>query len=384
MISNGDERRCEDSTLRKTSPKIVFYSPLGANMLAHRIGGAEAGCRRTVEVLEKLGFQLTFVPKPTRTEGIFGYLTDSIKSLITTTRALLHKDIPLIYVIGYYDKNIYLEWLIMRIARILGKKVVYEPKNGNLLTTYQNGGRVYRFFLKNAVKCAFVVFCQGTCYVDFLEETYGANCVYIPNYVMQRYLTPSSPSPLHTPCELLFFGRLGAEKNVGMMLEISKCLSDKGVENRLTLIGACDAEYRVFLDREIERLQIASEQIRFVDKLEFDKLASYLRTEDFFLFPSVNVKEGHSNAVTEAMAFGVIPIASEAGFNRDVISDDRLIVTEMNAEAYADRVIDLISNSDAQMLREKVITRVRENYSEEIVTARMKQALDMILEQEGH
>ena len=49
-----------------------------------------------------------------------------------------------------------------------------------------------------------------------------------------------------------------------------------------------------------------------VSYTHLDKLPSLLLDKHFFIFPSEERREGHSNALTETMCYGIIPIASKA------------------------------------------------------------------------
>jgi glycosyltransferase involved in cell wall biosynthesis len=44
------------------------------------------------------------------------------------------------------------------------------------------------------------------------------------------------------------------------------------------------------------------------------------------------------------MSCGVVPVSSPQGFSRTVIGNDCLIVNELSAQAYADRVLEILSD----------------------------------------
>ena len=43
--------------------EVIFYAPLGHGLEKSRIGGAEMGCRRTLEVYREAGFEVCCVEK---------------------------------------------------------------------------------------------------------------------------------------------------------------------------------------------------------------------------------------------------------------------------------------------------------------------------------
>lgn len=347
-------------------------------MPLYKAGGAEAGCKRTVEILEKLGYRVELVPKPTNTDGIRGYAREAIHSLKNIRRMLRRSDVRLLYMVGFYEKNIYLEWLITILARKRKKAILYEPKNGCMVADYEQGNAVYRFFNSQVLKMADLIFCQGREYQQFLKKMFNMDGVYIPNYVMDRYLATPVWHKKDDKVHLVFSGRISPEKNVGLMIEVSHILSEKKIENDLTLIGAYTESYHEELKRLMIRLGMKDNQVRFLGSCSNDLLFEQLKSKDFFLFPSANRTEGHSNALTEAMAFGVIPLASTAGFNRDVIGNDDLIVPDLQAGQYAERIAGIVKSGQMEDLREKMAKRVKENFTESVVTARIKEGLEVL------
>lgn len=368
------------SMKNKQKSNIAFYSSLRSKVPEYRIGGAETGSKRTVTILEKSGCQVFHIAKPTMADGGFEYIIASIKSIWLTKSILNHQLIDLFYMIGFYEKNVFLEWIILKIISRKKIPVVYEPKNGTLVEAYTNGSRLYRYFFKEVIRQSDIVFCQGTKYADFLEKQFQARCVYIPNYVMQKYLIEQQRFYCKEGMPtLIYFGRISSSKNIDLIMEIHHLLVNRGIQNKLILIGACDPQYRSFLEKRIDERGMDKTLICFYNAMQFDELKDYLINADFFVFPSAEKKEGHSNSLTEAMAFGTIPIASNAGFNREVIDDDRLIVSEYSAEAYADCIERIVRSGDIPSLRQKMMSRVRENYSEDLIAERMILAIESVL-----
>lgn len=359
---------------------ISFYSSLNTNTPGYRIGGAEAGSKRTVALLEKAGYNVFHISKPTKTNGALGYFVAALKSIWQTKAILSNHHIDLFYMIGFYEKNIFLEWLILRYVFNKKTPIIYEPKNGILINVFENGSNLYRNIFEKVIGLSNIVFCQGTQYVHFLEGQFNANCVYIPNYVMQKYLTDKPKMHRKRDTDtLIYFGRLSPRKNIDLIIKIHHILVKRGIQNQLILIGACESNYKAFLEEMIEERNIDHTLIRFYDAMPFDELKDFLMDADFFVFPSAEKKEGHSNALTEAMAFGTIPIASDAGFNREVINDERLIVSEYTADAYADRIEQIIHSGDMPFLSEKMMLRVRSHYSESIIAKRMISAIESLI-----
>jgi glycosyltransferase involved in cell wall biosynthesis len=104
-----------------------------------------------------------------------------------------------------------------------------------------------------------------------------------------------------------------------------------------------------------------------------DRLNEYLADKHFYIFPTTEPREGHSNALTEAMAWGLIPVATDIGFNRTVIDDDMLIVKQLSSKSFADIIANIIDNGRIQELSERAYHRIQSNYTEDIVYNRLKE-----------
>ena len=103
-----------------------------------------------------------------------------------------------------------------------------------------------------------------------------------------------------------------------------------------------------------------------------------MKKSHFFVFPSAEKKEGHSNSLTEAMAFGVVPIASDAGFNSTVIGKQELIIHGFNAKEYADCIEQIWDSGNWRNYSQFIYSRVINNFTEEIVGGSILTGLDSI------
>ena len=92
----------------------------------------------------------------------------------------------------------------------------------------------------------------------------------------------------------------------------------------LTLVGPCDAGYRA----ELDDLGLTGESVAFTGALTPAEVESRLDESHFFLFLTRWFGEGHSNALTEAMARGCVPVASDHGFNASVIGTTELLLAD--------------------------------------------------------
>ena len=108
-------------------------------------------------------------------------------------------------------------------------------------------------------------------------------------------------------------------------------------------------------------------------------LPALLTDKHFYIFPSTQPREGQSNSVTECMSYGIIPIASPQGFNRSTIGDDYLIVEELTARAYAERIIEIVNGKKVLQYSKKVFDHFQTNYTQKVVFERTLKVYEKIL-----
>eukprot|EP00316_Scyphosphaera_apsteinii_P004340 CAMPEP_0119344420 /NCGR_PEP_ID=MMETSP1333-20130426/106963_1 /TAXON_ID=418940 /ORGANISM="Scyphosphaera apsteinii, Strain RCC1455" /LENGTH=484 /DNA_ID=CAMNT_0007356859 /DNA_START=26 /DNA_END=1480 /DNA_ORIENTATION=+ len=124
------------------------------------------------------------------------------------------------------------------------------------------------------------------------------------NAEMRSRLTDGEPNrPL-----LLYVGRLGTEKNVGMIKDVLQAIPYA----RLAVVGAGPA------DREL-RQHFKGEDVVFTGQLSGEPLSRAYAAADVFVMPSESETLGF--VVLEAMASGVPPVCANAGGLPSLISD---------------------------------------------------------------
>jgi len=122
---------------------------------------------------------------------------------------------------------------------------------------------------------------------------------------LREGLEASRAKQLCPPVRLLFVGRLEAAKGAGICLEILAQLAGDGVAASLDLIG--DGLERGPLERRAQDLGLA-DRVTFHGGLPRDALNGFYAAAHFILLPSV-CSEGWPKVLSEAMAYGVLPVA---------------------------------------------------------------------------
>lgn len=91
-------------------------------------------------------------------------------------------------------------------------------------------------------------------------------------------------------------------------------------------------------------------------------VGQYLAASDFFIFPSLH--ENLSNALIEAMAYGLPVIATDVGGNTEVVNQGGgVLVPVANARRLADEILEFLRNSDlVKKYSKEAQDNIRHNY----------------------
>jgi glycosyltransferase involved in cell wall biosynthesis len=346
---------------------IIFYAPTGKNTAPEKIGGAEAGCKRTVSILQKAGFRVILLEKPVKSNGVFRYLYDMLCCYCRLLKLLFKNKKGILHIAGFYLDVIYFEWLFLMTFKLMCRKVIYEIRNGNMMDAYKRRSYVYKTVQDSIFKNSSMILCQGMEYVKFLKEQYNISAHHYPNCLMNDFIKPNHSRDFANGIRLIFFGRIVQSKNIDIMIKTTSMLQEKYGNVSLSLIGGYSVEYKQELLTLIQALNLPETSVSFYGRRDFTFIASQLKGSHFFLFPSQEEREGQSNSLIEAMGYGVVPIASKAGFNESVCGDKQLIIESLSSESCAKQIEYIMDNQLWQEKSDFVYKRVTTNFTERIV-----------------
>ncbi len=342
---------------------IIFYSPLGNRLAPDRIGGVEYASQKTIGILRDSGFRIIPLRKPVLGRWSALYLAKIFLTWLNLLRLLAVHRKAALHMVGVYRKLMYVEWAFVATAKFLGYKTLYDIRNGDMIQEYEKRGPLYKRGMLSLLKHSDTVLCQGIDYVRFIKQKLGKSALYYPNYIQDRFMVGGYPKREMQQCRLVYFGRIVPAKNIDVMLEICHILHERGMSPTLDLIGGCSDAYKQELETNILKAGISG-KVRFWGRQDFNAFFPYLQTCHFFLFPSDESREGHSNSLTEAMGCGIVPVVSDAGFNRQVVDDDRLVVSGTNASSYADIVYEIWTTGQWENYSRRMYSRIAENFTE--------------------
>lgn len=364
----------------KTS--IVFFAPLKNKIPSDKIGGAEMGCLKTLEIYEQNGIDVKLLSKPSKTAGLLSYVIGMLFVPVKLFFMLLKNDVTFVHIVGFYRNVVYLEWILMQLTHLRKKKVVYEIRNGSMVESFQKGSFIYKKVLKDLLLKPEIVLCQGMEYVDFIKEKWDIQRTYYPNFLQSEFL----PSEYRQRAEgdtvrVVYFGRVTKSKNVLLMIDVLHILLGNNINAELIIIGASNEEYQNQINRKISETQLTS-FVNVVGRKNIKEIVEYLKTSHYFLFPTNEPQEGHSNSLTEAMGLGVVPVVSNKGFNASICGKKELVIEGFNPQSYAEKIIEIEKANLWQTYSKYVQDRVKSNYTQQIVSTQLMNAISRELEYE--
>ena len=349
--------------------EVIFYAPLGRGIEKYKVGGAEMGCRRTLGIYEDAGFKVYCVEKDVNLGSRWRYALSFARTYASLVAKMLAHPRAVVHIVGFYDKIIDIELLLVRTAHALGRKVVYEIRNGSMIEVYDKRDDAYRHKQLEIFRLADGVLCQGECFVDFIKEKLGRDSFYYPNFIDDEFISTLKPRNIDGEIRLVYFGRVAPSKNVDQVIRATALLRRSYPGARLDIIGGVDPEYKTLLDRAVEESGLPADAIRYHGPQSLEYIVGVLQAAHFFVFPTAY--EGHSNALTEAMACGAVPVASDVGFNASIIGDKSLVIDSLDAKDYAERMAEILQSGQINTLSASVQNRIISHYTRSLVAPRL-------------
>ncbi|MEJ5990725.1 glycosyltransferase family 4 protein [Ramlibacter sp. PS3R-8] len=305
------------------------------------------------------------MPKVLRKAGFGGwirYVSGNGRVLLNCVAGLLRERGSRLHVTSFYGNSIYLEAVYVAAALCLRRQTVLELRAGGVVEFYQQGHWIYRAVFRFAVSRAHSVLVQGSRYLDFLRKLIPhAKIYHYPNFLLNSEFIQRAEQGLpRPPLRLIYFGRISAAKNIEFILEICTRLN---VDFTCDIIGSGSPDYIAHVRGLIATSQLGG-RVRVLPPADRPALQELLSHQHFFLFPTREPREGHSNALNEAMAAGVVPVASNFGFNEEVLGNSSLIVRDWSPDAYAAVIESIWMSGDWVRVSEELRRKARSEFSE--------------------
>jgi glycosyltransferase involved in cell wall biosynthesis len=147
---------------------------------------------------------------------------------------------------------------------------------------------------------------------------------------------------LEKPIRFVFAGRTDTAKGLGHSLEILRGISQYSQQVHFDILG--DGSERPKFERMTTELGL-KEMVTFNGWVPHDQVPEYLSRSHFMLLPST-YSEGWPKVLSEAMSYGVVPIASNVSAIPQILGQTKagLALPAEDIDGFVRVIVDLIRN----------------------------------------
>lgn len=345
--------------------------------------GGQSSARRVMKGLEKSGFEVVPIRRHrAELEGWWKHQLEIMTFAVVDLLKIVGKMIfgkrqgAAFLHLTYAGPLVPYELLLTHIVKLMGYKSLIYLKGGQVLDYYATGSNRHKRFFKKTMDLQEKVFFEGMESLEMAKKITNTPLVYFPNYVFDERIPTKLPEKPRDEINILYFGRVAPNKNVHIGIEAFNILAAKYPNMHYTIVGGI-GQIKAY-GEQIDKMISASpynKRIKRIGLSSQDYLLYLMQTQHFFLFPSKEKAEGHSNSLNEAMSQGLIPIVSDYHFNRSIVGNDELIVDGFDALSYANKIDEIIKDGDMKVLSHDMWERVRTKFAYNIVINTIKREL---------
>lgn len=207
-------------------------------------------------------------------------------------------------------------------------------------------------------------------YMFFVRKKYIYKIMAIPNPLTIEELPREKKDNL-----VLFVGRLSREKGLPYLLRIWQLIEKRYPDWKLQIVG--DGVERTNAERMARHLNL--QRCTFYGRQ---------KPEDFYnkakIFCMTSLFEGFGLVLTEAMHYGVVPLAFNSYANVGDIIDDKVngfIISPFDIEEYASKISILIQNESLRSQMAKAAIRKSEEYALPKIVAKWENLFNAIIKE---
>ncbi len=325
-------------------------------------GGYQTRNLRTIEALQTRGIEVHALPyaqpDSSRIGKLIAYATGFF---VLALRVAAVKKKSIVHITGLRRVFLYPELALVYLAKSRKCRVIYDIRDGlELDTIWLKRSAVYRYFFSRILHAVDLVMVQGDGQVPFVRSFTGKTPVLMPNQIdlsavpSRHYSDRGSSTPV-----IAYAGAVKPEKGVETILEAAEILTRMGFKVIVRIAGTGDAAFVEEL-----RARYADIRVEWLGAQTTERVLDLFSTSHFFLFPTWWPGEGQSNALTEAMACGCVPIVSDHGFNAATVGDCGAILDlGQSAADYASAVERIWMGGLWDDLSHRAAARVRQRFA---------------------
>ena len=324
-------------------------------------GGFQSANLRVMDVLRRLGAEVDALRYPDRDGNLLTKILVYTFVFLRIAAAIMFGN-PRGCAIHFtpYAKQFMLgECALILIARLRGYRVVIDLRAGSKQEIYNTSGPLHRATFRMALRSAHAVSFEGRAYDAFVAEVAPEKPrFYLPNFIAAEELRQRQSFDPEGPT-LVYVGIVSEDKGALATIALARRLRDRLPGARLTFIGRLHRA----IEPQLRALGGSEPWIEFTGALPPDQMRARLDEAHFFVFLTLWRGEGHSNALTEAMGRGCVPIVTRHGFLPDVVGPHGFILDDREqTEAAVSWMAACWNETDWMSASRAVVDRVAQNF----------------------
>lgn len=366
--------------------KIYFFASFG-DFQKTPTGGGQTAARKLLSLLQNIGFDVYVFnrhrysfenPLLKRISILLFIVLDPILYYLF----LLKKDRrdAIALYMGYTGSILQFDYMIAKVVKLQGLRSVMYLAGGKAKWSYEKGNSAYRNLFQKTMRLFDEVMVEGEECMELVNKVSPkTRTFYLPNYTETGFAPENFPVKPDDVINFIYFGRIAPTKNVLFIIDIFNELTTKYNNITLTLVGGGQSDYVREVEHKIAKSPY-KEYIHMYGRLNHSQLLKIIKNQHIFLFPSNEPCEGHSNALNEAMSWGVIPIVSSINYLPSIVDDDDLVVYGDGVTDYTDIVKRLLENPLIMKSKSlQVYQRVKHNFTQSIIEKRLLKEINDVM-----
>lgn len=357
-------------------PTVYLCGPMVAEGQAPN-GGYAAANARTLATLRAHHWPARGLPYPLPQGNGFRKLLAYVTGFRQLLAGLSSLQPGVLHVTGLYKQFAVPELLLIRKAKRLGFKTIYDIRAGSMLTYYRRLGGVYRMVFRSLLRSADCIMVEGREYEGFVQGVTGRTPFYFPNHIdVDASPARPRPAPGASPV-MIYVGRVTLDKGIETVLGAARELKARGLDPKVWIVGPASSQLKNDVQAKFSDIDA-----NWFGSMQANEVLSLLSQAHFFVFPSRHTGEGHSNALTEAMSKGCVPVVSLNGFNGSVVEEAGVVLPlQADGAAYAEAMLALWRGHQWADFSSRAQSRARASFDSTKVIRSLREQYQRLLEE---
>lgn len=351
-------------TKNKNLPVILIFGPVLT---------AVSGVSTHVSLLQKSSLSKNYkfvhfiIGSEGKNETKITRLFRFISSPLTLSFKILRLRPAIVHInTSFNPKAVWRDFAYLLIAKMLGRKVVYQIHGGYLPEEFCGKNKFIHKIIKNMLLMpeTVILLCDAErqAYLDFAPVQ---NLKVIPNAIDLNEYKDSVPGEYKLEeIKLVYIGRLVEVKGIQHTIMALSILREKYNYSTLHFYIAGSGPYENTLKKQVKELNL-SEFISFLGPIFNDEKKKFWKTADLFVFPTYH-QEGLPYTILESMASATPMILTRMGAMEEVVENHKqgVFVEPKQPEKLAETLFKLLNNHDKlRKMSSASLERVQEAYS---------------------